>query len=50
VRGHHVIERLRERLKVHEERELPWANESRSLLAPAHHGRIDIDDPRFGWR
>ena len=46
-----VIERLRERLKVHEERGLPWANESRSLLAHhAHHGRIDIDDPRFGWR
>jgi hypothetical protein len=43
-----VIERLRERLKVHEQRGLPWANESRLLLAHhAQHGRIDVDDPRF---
>ena len=28
-----VIERLRERLKVHEARGLPWADESRRLLA-----------------
>lgn len=44
-----VIERLRERLKVHEARGLPWADESRRLLAHYEaHGRIDVDDPRFG--